>query len=297
MKLTIPFLALSFAACSSGATTYLPTKGAQASAAASSYNEASTQKYIYVGNGKTKQLLVYPAGVPNPSPIRTVTLGGSPQGVAVDGNGNVFVALLETSTIDVFSRGAGALVRTISNDIYKPAGVAVDEHNVLYVASHCESGCGAGYVAEFKPGSDIASTRINAPATYGIEGVAARNGILFMDIYNQPGGYAAKYVRGQLTEPMIGLAACAGLALDNSANLFAANAATLSIYMAPSYTAHKDIYQGSGAQIHFIGRGGDGTVYVPITGPLHSVVVYPPGSQPSYSITAGLSDPMGAAAD
>ncbi len=305
MKLVNSFFALSLAACSSGATSYLPTKsttGAVApsynTASAQKYSTASTQKYIYVGDAKNEQLLVYPEGVLNPSPIRTIPLGDVPQGVAVDGNGHVFVALLNTSTIDVFSHGATSLVRTITNGLYKPQGLAVDERNWLYVASHCETACKSGYVAEFKPDSDTVTAQINAPENFAIEGVAVHNRVVFIDMYDSAGGFAQEYVAGQPTGNPIGLAACSGLALDNAGNLYAANAATLSVYAPPSYKPIKDTYYG--ASIRFIGRGNDGTIYVPFTGtPSPSVVVLPAGSQSSYAITAGLANaaPLGVGAD
>jgi hypothetical protein len=297
MKIVNSVLALSLAACSSGAASYLPTKSTTG-AAAPSYNTASAQKYIYVGDAKNEQLLVYPEGVLNPSPIRTIPLGDVPQGVAVDGNGHVFVALLNTSTIDVFSHGATSLVRTITNGIYKPAGLAVDERNWLYVASHCESGCASGYVAEFKPDSDTLTAQINAPTNFGIEGVAVHNGVMFIDIYESAGGFAQEYVAGQPKGPPIALAACSGLALDNAENLYAANAATLSVFAPPSYKQIRYTYLG--ASIRFIGRGNDGSIYVPLNRKSQSsVVVLPAGSQSSYLITAGLANaaPLGVGAD
>ncbi len=260
---------------------------------------ASTQKYIYVGDAKNKQLLVYPEGVSNPSPIRTIPLGDTPQGVAVDGNGHVFVALLNTSTIDVFSHGATSLVRTITNGIYKPEGVAVDERDWLYVASHCETACKSGYVAEFKPDSDTVNAQINAPANFAIEDVAVHNGVVFIDMYESVGGFAQEYIAGQPVGVPIGLATCSGLALDNAGNLYAANAATLSVYAPPSYVPIKDTYYGPYASIRFVGRGNDGTIYVPIVGRSPSVVILPAGSQPSYVITAGLANtaPLGVGAD
>jgi hypothetical protein len=308
MKLVNSICALSLAACSSGATSYLPTNGTTSATAPSyntasthKYSTASTQKYIYVGDAKNEQLLVYPEGVSNPSPIRTIPLGDAPQGLAVDGNGNVFVALLNTSTIDVFSHGATSLVRTITNGIYKPEGVAIDERNWLYVASHCQSGCKSGYVAEFKPDSDSATAQINAPPNFAIEGVAVHNGVVFIDIYESVGGFAQEYVSGRPKGRPIALAACAGLALDNAGTLYAANGSTLSVYAPPSYAPTKNTYYGAG--IHLIGRGNDGTIYVPSPGTSPStspsVVVLPTGSQSSYVITAGLANaaPFGVGAD
>ncbi len=314
MKHVNILLALSLAACSSGATSsYLPGKTANGTAAATSYdraatvrgvvNRASTQKYIYVGDAKNDQLVVYPQGVSNPSPIRTVPLGDSPNGIAVDGNGHVFVALWNTSTVAVYSRGATSLVRTITTGIYKPTGVAIDENNVLYVASHCQNPGQPAYVAEYEPGSGTPETaQLVAPAGDGIDGVAVRNNVAFLDVERGVGGFAIEYLGGQQKQLQIGLAVGSGLALDNAGNLYAANAATLSEFAPPSYLDVHDTYYGPGAGIRYVGRGGDGTIYAPYGAPAGAtptVVVTPSNGQPSYTITDGLSAsaPSGAAAD
>lgn len=296
MKLATLVLTASLAGCSAGASSsYLPPN--QTPPRALSFQNAATPKYIYVGDAKQKSLLVYPAGVADPAPIRKVPLGDVPQGIAIDGSGNVYVALFGTSTVDEFSRGATALVRTIVKGIYKPTGVAIDERGTLYVASHCQSACQAAYVAEFEEGSNTASKLVHAPASYAIEGVAARHHVLFMDIYNGPGAFAEEYVGGRDTGFKIALAGCAGLALDDSENLFAANAGTLSTYAPPSYNPVKNVDYGQGDAIRFVGRGSDGSIYLPMVGNSPAVMVLPVGAEAPYAITTGLVAPLGVSAD
>jgi hypothetical protein len=299
MKLTSLVLAGSLAGCSAGAASYLPSKETPATATpvrAASLHDA-TSKYIYVGDAKQQLLLVYPAGVADPAPIREVPLGDVPQGIATDGRGNVYVALFNSSTVDEFSRGATTLVKTITNDIYKPTGVAVDERGTLYVASHCQSSCETAYVAEFVRGSDTAAPIVDAPASYGVEGIAVRHNVLFMDIYNGPGAFAARYVGGSYTGLKIPLAGCAGLALDDSGNLLAASAGALATYAPPSYDPVKSVDYIPDDVIRYVGRGTDGSIYVPLDGGSPAVMVLPSGSQAPYAITTGLVAPLGAAAD
>jgi hypothetical protein len=60
-------------------------------------NANAAMQYVYVSNRTrqgSSQLLVYPGGVHNPAPIRTITQGlVNVAGVAVDQSGNVYVAL------------------------------------------------------------------------------------------------------------------------------------------------------------------------------------------------------------
>lgn len=301
MKRFVVFFALSLVACSSNATSLIPAKVAQPNVAQRSQSRALQSKYVYVTDAAEKALLVYPAGVINPAPIRTVSLGDTPEGVAVDSTGKVYVALYNTSTIDVFAPGAGSPtpLRTITNDINRPYGLAIDVNDELYVSSHCQSasGCQGTYVAEFTLGANKAFRRILAPATAGLEGIAVRNGTLFMDVYGSLGGIVVQYIDGKQTGLYIPpVASCAGVAIDNNGNLFAASGGALAEFAPPSY-AYVTLAQYPSEAIRLIGRGSDGSIYVPFYGSSPSVVVWSNGSQTPYTITNGLSEPMGAAAD
>lgn len=300
MKRYVAFFALSLAACSSNAGSLIPQKMAQPSVVQRSLRRALQSKYVYVTDAVKQALIVYPAGTANPAPIRTVPLGDTPEGVAVDSTGKVYVALFNTSTVDVFSSGAGSPtpLRTVTNDINRPDGVAIDENDDLYVSSHCQSACQGTYVAEFPAGSGKLSARIYAPPTTGIEGIAVRNGMLFMDVYNSVGGTVVQYKDGQPTGLYVPpVASCAGIALDDNGNLFAASAGTLTEYASPDYTNNVLNFAYPSEAIRLIGRGSDGSIYVPLYGDSPKVVVWQNGQQLPYTITNGLSKPEGAAAD
>jgi hypothetical protein len=58
---------------------------------------------IYVADGFANQVLIYPAGNPNPSPIGALTYGISePEGMWVDGSGDLFVANTGNNTVEAF---------------------------------------------------------------------------------------------------------------------------------------------------------------------------------------------------
>ena len=92
-------------------------------------------KYIYVTDVSQSKLLVYPAGVPNPTPSST-TVPDKPHGVVTDASGYVYVASSESNQVEVYNSGATALEYTIqSSRLDKPQGLALDAAGDLYAAT------------------------------------------------------------------------------------------------------------------------------------------------------------------
>ena len=121
---------------------------------------ATDTGYVYVSNraqNGASQLLVYRAGLQNPSPIRTQKLvdAGS---VAVDPSGNVYVANGSGGDVVEYSPGATSVVRTYSLGLGHPAGVTV-ANNTLYVADQGSNGYGQ-QILEYTIGHGMPLTAI-----------------------------------------------------------------------------------------------------------------------------------------
>ena len=70
------------------------------------------------------------------APISAITTGlSSPQCVAVDSTGNIYVANAGNSTVTKYASTGGAAILTISSGISNPYGVAVDSTGNIYVAN------------------------------------------------------------------------------------------------------------------------------------------------------------------
>jgi hypothetical protein len=262
------------------------------------------QQYIYVTDDgdatHAPQVLAYPMGVSNPAPVASVTLTDTPEGVAVDSTGKVYVALWNSGTVVVFKPGlrSPTPVRTLASpDLYRPEGVAIDEQDAVYVSSHCQTpGC-ESFVAKFQPGTNSNPSKISAPAGDAVHGVAARNGYLYMNLSQSVGGAVTQYVNGVQQNWMLMLGSSTGVALDNTGNIYVANIGLLQGYTPPSHQAFRSENEGQCA-VRFVGRGSDGSIYAPVNGVGWAAVVgWPAGSSTQYSITTGLTTPVGAAAD
>lgn len=141
------------AGCSGGDATLLPSTQPERSLATA----GPSRGYVYVSERTAQgasKLLVYPAGVRNPSPTSVVTQGlRNAAGVALDPSGNVYVANGGAGNVLEFSPGAASLVMTYSEDLVNPVGVTV-ANGTLYVAD--SGNASNGYlqqVLEFKIGN------------------------------------------------------------------------------------------------------------------------------------------------
>jgi hypothetical protein len=128
-------------------------------------NANAAMRYVYVSNRTqqgSSQLLVYPEGVQNPSPIRTITQGlVDVAGVAVDPSGNVYVANGSAGNVLEFAPGGTSLIQTYSKGLYNPVNVTVS-NDTLYVADQ-------GQFMEYATG--------NGTPLLGISGLGANDGI------------------------------------------------------------------------------------------------------------------------
>ncbi|MGA8575764.1 MAG: hypothetical protein WB609_08820 [Candidatus Cybelea sp.] len=103
----------------------------------SAAHHRSTDGYVYVSNRTQQgasQLLVYPHGVRNSAPLRTVTQGlVDVGGIAVDPAGNVYVANGRAGNVLEFAPGGTSVVHTYSVGLVHPITVTVAA-GILYVA-------------------------------------------------------------------------------------------------------------------------------------------------------------------
>lgn len=100
-------------------------------------NVAQRSKYIYVADRTREKLLVYPAYVADPKPIRTL---GAAQGIvdiggiAVDNAGNLYVANGAGADVLEFAPGATSLVKKYTEGLSHPINVTFSK-GTLYVVN------------------------------------------------------------------------------------------------------------------------------------------------------------------
>jgi len=227
-----------------------------------------------------------------------------PGHIAVDGDGNIYVADTGNNTIQKFSSTGAPLLTVGSGQIEYPSSVAVDGAGNIYVADDTNRS-----VKKFSPGGTLLKTisgEFNFPTEVAVDSngniyVADSNFILTDNhvlVFDPEGVLQQSIGNGQLNFPI-------GIALDSAGN----------IYVADSGGAHNHImvFNSTGFLQDTIGAGmlkfpddvdvdSAGNIYVADTGN-DRVMVFNPDGSPKYTIgTFGSGEvqfnlPMGVAVD
>jgi len=200
-----------------------------------------------------------------------VTLGSgfdSPEGVAVDGQGNVFVAdTFHNAVKEILAAGGYVTVNALGSGFSDPSGVAVDSSGNVYVAdtgnNAVEQVLAAGGYATVNP---IGGDGFNSPFGVAVDG---SGNVFVADTFNSAieeipaaGGYTKVVTLGS------GFNFPTGVAVDASGNVFVAdnsNNAVKEILAAGGYTTVVTL--GSGFSAPFsVAVDGSGNVYVADSG-------------------------------
>ncbi len=110
----------------------------------------SPRQEVYVTSGSTNSVYVFAAYdkiSPASFPSTVATISGatttlnSPEGVALDSSGNIYVANFSSAAITVFAAGANgdvapsATIQGAATNLNGPFGVALDRNDEIYVAN------------------------------------------------------------------------------------------------------------------------------------------------------------------
>jgi hypothetical protein len=137
---------LSLSACGGAGSTTTPAAVSRASQSRAVVQGANTvlldgaRNLVYVCDQLGKAVLAFPAGerAQNPAPVQTIAIGVIPEGVWVDRNANLYVALSgsppsQSGSLEEFKPGATTPFRTITSGISVPQSLVVDGKGTLYV--------------------------------------------------------------------------------------------------------------------------------------------------------------------
>jgi DNA-binding beta-propeller fold protein YncE len=191
---------------------------------------------LYVANEQSAIVYLFSPSGKNQKPIGTITGFYQPEGMAVDGNGDLYVADSQspTGSVFVFHAGQTTPYLTLTSVTNCCFGVAVDSQGNVYGADSNAAGPAAIYV--WAAGSTTPTSTLtpafNASAHYvavdAAGDVFASDGVSEIDEF--PAGSTTPIVlRTDQTN-------AEGLALDGSQNLVVANAGVGFKIYAPPYT-------------------------------------------------------------
>lgn len=260
---------------------------------------------LYVSDLEANSVTLFPANVPSPVPITTISTGmNAPEGIAVDNNGTLYVANTASlhggnTTVTEYPAGSSAPSITI-NTPYRPISVTTDTKGNLYVGG--ASG-GTVVIAEYARGRTTPIKTVFPTSVHGVPfmgGLAVDSrGNLYASffIYDHPPTHVVKFAPGLNRERDLHLSGLdtqdfdPGLGLDAKGNLFVGGLLSgTNVYAPASRTLSRSIAAGDS---QFFAVGQDGSLYDPTT---FEVLEFAPGaSSQDITFKGSLLAPIGAA--
>ncbi len=201
-----------------------------------------------------------PTAVLNACPSFQTFSAGTPNGVALDGQGNLYVSDASVGAVDVFNQAGSMTGQVGLGDLVMPEGVALDSSNNLYVADWSQ-----GYVYIYN--SQGVNTKIWQVEFFMPYGVAVDNQNGYVYVTDQGRTNVTVMTENENYLNSWNMNMPYGVAVDSSGN----------VYVADNGTGQVDIYNsswnGTGqvnvtkspsplAGVNYIEAGQDGLLYV-----------------------------------
>jgi sugar lactone lactonase YvrE len=211
---------LVFAGCSSSASPGMPGASQPGGSTAQSTRhgwispDAKKSKLLYVSDYTASIILIYRQGDIGFGPIGEITAGiSSPQGIAVDAAGTLYVANYGSNSVTEYLAGTTSPSVTLTSGITKPLDVNVDSKGDLYVTNNSLS-----TIVAFEPGSTSPDVTIDLSKPSNVTTSKKRE--LFAT-YNNGSGHveACKSLSTTCTDLGITVELAQGLTLDKAGNM------------------------------------------------------------------------------
>jgi hypothetical protein len=263
---------------------------------------------LYISDPGTNSVTLFPANVPNPSSIATITDGVfAPGGLWVDAEGTLYVANGASpgafaGTVTEYPAGAHKPSLTLKSSFH-PRSVAVDANGNVYVGSNDGTDNGTVAISEYAPGrtfplKTVFPTALRGHPFMGGLAVDARGDLYAaFFVYDHPPAHVVEFAPGLKNQRDLNLSGLntndfrAGLARDGAGNLYVGGTFNqMGVYPPGSRTPSRTFYAGYS---QFFAAGSDGSLYVP---EINDVEEFAAGaSSPYITFNYPLEDPIGAA--
>ena len=244
--------------------------------------------------GLTFTVMQAAAGSVQVTPVTTLVSSGLnyPQGVAVDGSGNIYIADTANNAIKEWIPGTQQIVQ-IASGLNAPKGVAVDGYGNVYAA---DSGNNA--IEEFAAPNRQLTTLVsglNNPSGVAVDGLG---NVYFSDTGNSAIKEWNAITQAVTTLAGTGLNNPTGVAVDGAGNVYFADSGNNTIKEWMAATGQVTALASAGLNNPTgVAVDGQANVYLADTGN-NAVKQWNAGNQQVSTLVAtGLNNPMGMAAD
>jgi DNA-binding beta-propeller fold protein YncE len=164
-----------------------------------------------------------------PGPLTTLVASGlvGPEGIAVDGAGNLYIADYNNNAIKEWAAANNTVTTLVSSNLNNPYGVAVDGSGNVYIADYGDNAikvwsAHSNTVATLVP----SSAGLNGPAAVAVDGAG---NVYIADYYNNAIKKWTRANDGLTTLVGTGLNGPEGVAVDAAGNVYIADAGNTAI--------------------------------------------------------------------
>ena len=232
------------------------------------------------------------AGYNQVFPVTVLATGfNAPQGVALDGQGNVYIADTGNNAIEEWSPGAGQWNTLISSGMNRPTGVALDPYGNVYIADSRNRA-----IEEWNVGSQQFSSLIRGLGQpYGVA-VDIYGNVYYSDAL---AGLVAEWgaITAQESNLSDNLTDPSGVAVDATGNVYFANTGSQAVEQWNAATQQSSVLVSSATmQPSGVAVDGQGNVYFSDTAS-NTVQQWNAASYQLVTVASGLSSPAGLATD
>ncbi|MGA8532611.1 MAG: hypothetical protein WB615_00720 [Candidatus Tumulicola sp.] len=213
--------ALVLSACAGGTSpgaatgSAMPLVTAGQSAPRAAIPRAKNEKFLYVSDYTSSIVLIYRQGATGSGPIGEIVDGiSSPQGIAVDASGTLYVANEGNNTVTEYPAASSSPSVTLSTGISRPLDVSVDPNGVVYVTEGS-----AGKILEFKPGSTSPDATVSL--AHPSDATNSKTDHVYVTYNAASAGHVTrcKALSTQCTDLGISVGLAQGIAIDLKGNL------------------------------------------------------------------------------
>lgn len=267
---------------------------------ARSAQRLATSRLLYVADDT--DVSVYPADKTNPPPIRTITDGiNQPEGLAVDGNGVLYVANSGGNTVSEYRAGETHPFKTISDGLDDPQGLTVDSQGTIYVGNR-NLGTHQVYVTVYAHNSMTPTLTITFPPHNlpQIGGLAVDGALNLYVLTVLATATVTKFPPGSSQGIDLGLQGIGptgdGVAVDAANNLYVAiSTGAINVYAPGTMKAERTISKGVTSPAFFVVDAA-GALFVPNQVPGGgSVLEFLPNRNRAKFTIGGFAYPKGTA--
>ena len=283
--------------------TFLHVASGSSSGAASGVVAFSCDPYTGTGSrtgtltiaGLTVSVIQAGTNYVGPGPLLTLVSSGlsTPDGIAVDGSGNVYIADNGNNAVKEWSAATQQVTSLVSSGLHSPKGLAVDGSGNVYVADSLNNAI-KEWSAATQQVSTLASSGLTAPTGLAVD---AFGNVYFADSTSAIKEWTAA-TRQLTTLVPSGLLNPWGVSVDVSGNVYIADTQHNAIKEWSVSTGQVSALESSGlSSPNGLAVDGSGNLYLADSGSSTAKEWNAATGQVSTLVVSGLSAPTGMAVD